>query len=378
MRRSRRLVFDVVRREGTATRADVQRLTGLSRSAVAETVADLLAGGRLVEHRPTAAPVARGRPAGVLMVVDRVGSVVGVDLGHAHVAVMVAGTAGNVLAERWSEVDVDHEPGRTFDTVERLVAECAEVAGIAPADLLGAAVGVPGPVGAMDGALRSRTILRGWGDERPARELQRRLGLPVVVGNDADMGARGELHFGAGRGLRDLLYVKASHGIGAGLVLGGRSYRGSLGLAGEIGHSRIGGATGRCRCGRDGCLETVASVEAVRCRLLRSNPLLSGAGGALADLVCDAGSRRIAADAGRALGRVLADLCNCLNPQAVLIGGELGAIGAPVIAGAREAIDRYAQPATARAVVVRRAQLGLRAELLGAAWAAVEQARLLA
>jgi predicted NBD/HSP70 family sugar kinase len=308
----------------------------------------------------------------VLVPVARAGSVVGIDIGHAHVAVVIGSTAGRVLAERWAAVDADHDPHTVFDTAQRLAAGCAEDAGIAPGDLLAAAAGVPGPVAATDGAIRSRTILPGWVGELPARELGRRLGLPVVVGNDADMGARGELRFGAARGLRDVVYVKASHGIGAGLVLGGRSYRGSLGLAGEIGHLRVAGATGRCRCGNRGCLETVASVDAVRDRLGAAD---GAAGTALSDLVAGAEGRRVVAEAGRTLGRVLADLCTSLNPQAVLIGGELGALGAPVLAGAREAIDRYAQPAAARAVTVRRAQLGLRAELLGAAWTAVQQVR---
>ncbi len=369
-RRSRQLVLDAIRRQGGATRVDVQRLTGLSRSAVADAVTDLLAARRVVEQHPDGPSVTRGRPAGVLVAVDRPGRVAGIDIGHAHVAVVVVDTAGRVRAERQAAVDVDHDPAATFDAVADLLAQCAAEAAVPVVDLLAVAAGVPGPIGASTDVIRSPTILPGWADVHPAHEISRRVGRPVLIGNDADMGARGELRFGAGRGLRDFLYIKASHGIGAGLVLGGRSYRGAVGIAGEIGHSRISGAGGRCRCGNRGCLETVVSVDVLRRRL---DPTRTS--GALPDLVVDAAARRVVAGAGRTIGRVLADLCNCLNPQAVILGGELGAVGGPVVAGVREAIDRYAQPASARAVTVVQAQLGRRAEVLGAAWAAIEQVR---
>ncbi|MGN6608005.1 MAG: ROK family protein, partial [Jatrophihabitans sp.] len=131
---------------------------------------------------------------------------------------------------------------------------------------------------------------------------------------------------------------------------------------------RVPGARARCRCGARGCLETVASIDAVYARLDR---------GAAPDLA-GAAARSVLAEAGHALGVVLAGLCNCLNPQAVVIGGELGAAGAAgdaVIAAVRTAIDTEAMPAVARAVTVLRAQLGARAELLGAVWWAIEQAQ---
>jgi predicted NBD/HSP70 family sugar kinase len=94
----------------------------------------------------------------------------------------------------------------------------------------------------------------------------------------------------------------------------------------------------------------------------------------LTELAGDEAAARVITDAGRTLGRVLADLVNCLNPAAVVLGGELGVSGAPLVAGVRESIDRYAEPASARAVDVVPAQLGLRSELFGAIAAAAQQA----
>ncbi|MCD9875689.1 ROK family protein [Streptomyces guryensis] len=214
---------------------------------------------------------------------------------------------------------------------------------------------------------------------RPADELGRRFGHPVSVANDADMGARGEHAFGAARSLDDFLYIKASHGIGAGLVLAGRTYPGSTGISGEIGHTRLQDSTNLCRCGNRGCLETVVSITEVRKQLAH---VLSSAGPetdphslpSLAEPAARPAAARVITDAGRTIGLVLADLVNCLNPAAIILGGELGAAGEPLVAGVRESVDRYAQPAGAHAVTVMASKLQQRAELLGAVATAMRQA----
>ena len=215
--------------------------------------------------------------------------------------------------------------------------------------------------------MRSPTILSGWVDIAPDAELERRIGRPVQVANDADMGARGELRFGAARGCRDFMYVKASHGIGAGLVLGGETYRGAVGVTGEIGHTQVAGAGNLCRCGNRGCLETVVSITEFRRQLAEAQvEATADDEPALTAISGDPVAARLLAETGRTLGRVLADLCNCLNPARIVLGGELGAVGEPFARGVRESIDRSAQPAVAEAVEIRTAQLGLRSELLGA------------
>jgi predicted NBD/HSP70 family sugar kinase len=189
----------------------------------------------------------------------------------------------------------------------------------------------------------------------------------VEVDNDANLGALGELWFGAARGLADVVYLKVSSGIGAGFVLDGSVYRGSTGNAGEIGHVLVRPEGAVCRCGKRGCLESVASAPAL-VELLRPThgPELTVPG--LIDLVAagDLGALRVVDDAGRAIGRVLADLCDLLNPEAIVVGGDLAVAGEPFLAAIRQVIDRRALPAAARAVDVRPAELGNRAEVLGA------------
>lgn len=376
--RTREQLLTVLGQHDTVTRADLSRLTGLSRSAVGEGVTSLLADALITEDAESTGQATRGRRAGVLSLRSATGIMVGIDFGHAHVTAAVATGAGEILAECTHELDVDGQPQQALDTAATLVRRALKKAGQQPTQVLGIAAGVPGPLDVRTQIVRAPTILSDWVGLDPAAELSRRLQHPVLVGNDADMGARGERAYGAGRGLDDFLYVKASHGIGAGIVLAGRTYRGSTGIAGEIGHTQLPGATNWCRCGSRGCLETVVSVTEVRRQL--SHVLRTGTGTTtteippLAELATDSAAARVITDAGRTIGRVLADLVNCLNPAAIILGGELGTAGAPLVDGVRESIDRYAQPASAHAVTIRTGQLGHRAELYGALATAVGQA----
>jgi predicted NBD/HSP70 family sugar kinase len=227
-------------------------------------------------------------------------------------------------------------------------------------------MGLPGPVDVRTGTVGSSVILPGWAGLRAGAELARRLELPVEVDNDANLGARAEVAYGAGRGYSDVVYVKAASGIGAGIVLGGRLHRGVTGIAGEVGHVQVRSEGDVCRCGNRGCLETIASMGALLALLRPAHGDL-GVKGLLQLLdASDFGARRVVNDAGRAIGRVLADVANTLNPEAIVVGGELSSAGAPLLDGIRESVDRYAQPGVAESVRVVPGELGERAELLGA------------
>jgi predicted NBD/HSP70 family sugar kinase len=206
--------------------------------------------------------------------------------------------------------------------------------------------------------------LSGWVGLAPAQELARRLGVPVRAENDAFLGAYGELRFGAGRGRSDFLYVKMSHGIGACPVINGQPYHGATGIAGEIGHTQLSGHSELCRCGQRGCLEAVVSVDTVRQQIAHSHPGMAVDNVPLTELD-DPLTRRILEEAGRIVGRVLADICTVLNPAAVILGGELGTAGPSLIDGVKSSIHRYVPPAVAAAAVVLPASLGVRAELTG-------------
>jgi predicted NBD/HSP70 family sugar kinase len=224
---------------------------------------------------------------------------------------------------------------------------------------------VPAPLDRRSARI-STDILRGWRDLPPGEELGRRLGVPVFADNDANLGALAELNHGTARGAVDLVYVKVASGLGAGIVLGGRLHRGSTGIAGEIGHVQVGEDGQVCRCGNRGCLETlVAAPRLIGVLQPAYDEELTTERVLELDADGDPAVRRVLNDAGRIIGRALADLCNNLNPGAIVVGGSLGTSGS-VVDGIRASIDRYAQPEVAAAVGVVPARLGDRAEITGA------------
>ena len=332
-------VVDELRRRGSASRSDLARLTGLSRTTVTAVVGDLQANGLVVEAEDGTAQAGRGRPPVMLRLDPSAGLALGVDFGHSHVRVAVADLSSTVLAE----------------------------AGVDPAHVVGAGMGVPGPFDRRTGRVSTTMLLPSWQDLSPGEELAERIGVQVEADNDANMGALGEATFGAGQGYDDLVYVKVATGIGAGLVLDGRLYRGARGIAGELGHIAVVPQGPVCMCGGRGCLQSVAATPQVLTALRAAHgPDLTLRG--MLDLVGagDAAALRVINDAGRSIGRVLADLCNHVNPSAIVVGGDLSGSDEPLLAGIRESIDRYALKGAADTVEVLPGVLGDRAEVLGA------------
>lgn len=366
--RTKEQVTALIRSGPPLTRADLGQATGLSRSAVAAVVQELLDEGVIEEDLipPGGRGSGRGRPSALLVPSAARGHVVAIDFGHNHLAVAVADAEGGVLAERWAQMDVDGQARASLDAAVEIVVELLDEAGVAVSDIRCAAAGIPAPIDAHSHEIRSMSIMSDWVGVNPQQELARRLGWRVVVANDADMGAQGELRFGAARGIRDLVYVKLGDGVGASLVLQGVPYPGADSLAGEVGHTQVSDQGDWCRCGNRGCLETVASTAFLR--TLMADAGLSPRADAypLRDAAEHPAVARFVEETGRTVGRVLADLCNWLNPRGVILGGELSTVGAPLADGVRESIRRYAQPASAQAVEVRTAELGRRSELLGA------------
>lgn len=343
-------------------------MTGLSRSAIAEGVQDLLNDRLIVEDvlEPGGKGAGRGRPSALLVATAPSGVVIGIDFGHTHVGVAVANTRGEILAEQRSRLNVDIDGRAALDAASGTASRLLGQLSLSRQDVRSVAAGIPAPLDVATNHIRSVSIMAGWGELRPAKELTDLFGREVVTYNDADLGAQGELRFGAARGLRDFVYIKASEGIGASLVLNGATYRGAAGLTGEIGHTRLNDQGLWCRCGNRGCLETVVSPTFVTERMYESGiepvsdvfPLSAAASNAVLSA--------IVTEAGRTLGRVLADLCNWLNPAAIILGGALGTAGQPLVDGVRESITRFAHQAAAETVDIKTTQLGLRSELLGA------------
>jgi predicted NBD/HSP70 family sugar kinase len=363
-------VIEMLYRHPGCSRTDLARWTGLSRATVSTLVEELGHAGVVEEHDALDAtgPRPTGRPPVALSLVPGAAFAVGLDFGHQHIRVAICDLSGELVVDDWSAAEVDHAPTESLDLAHELVRASLQSAGIEHDRLLGVGMGLAAPINKATGEIAADGILPGWHGIRPAAEMQERLGVAVELENDANVGALGEKVFGAARGVDDLIYVRVSAGIGAGLILGGRPYRGFGGVAGEIGHVLADAAGPICRCGNRGCLETVASPVAVAALLERSTGKPVSVAGLL-ELVeaDDRGARRAVADAGEAVGRALSMLVNILNPELIVVGGDLAPAGAVLLDPIKAAIERHGVPPAARAVRVTAGTLGERAEVLGAA-----------
>jgi predicted NBD/HSP70 family sugar kinase len=364
---NQRTVLGLLAGEGPMSRADLVRASGLSRTTVSSLIAELIRGGQVTETDDRARPHkgGSGRPPVVVRLSAPAGAVAGVDVGHGHVRVAVADRLGAVLAEDHALVDVDAHGAEVLDRTAAMVRSLTATGGLEAGELQAVGMCVPAPLDRRSSRIRTG-IMPGWQGLLPGEELERRLGVPVHADNDANLGALAELHQGSARGRHDVVYLKIASGVGAGLVMGGRLHRGASGIAGEIGHVQVSEDGHVCRCGNRGCVETMVSASRLL-ELLRpayGEQLTIGQVLAL-DAECDAGVRRVLSDAGRIIGRAVADLANSLNPELVVVGGTLGR-SPSMVEGLRSSIDRYAQPDTAAALDVVPGALGDRSELVGA------------
>jgi len=367
-------VLSALRAHPSPTRSWVIDETGLSRSTVAGLIRELIDEGTLAEERAADEP-GPGRPAQVLRFTNRAGLVAGLDYGHSHVRVALASTSGVIAAETSVQLDTNASAEAALRTGAGLVDQLLDEAGRRHRDLLQVGVGLPSPVDARLGRVSANNILPSWVDTDPADALNRLLDTPVVVDNDANLGARAELRAAEGAPV-NLIYVKASTGIGAGLALDGRIYRSSRGIAGELGHVQVDGAIEVCRCGSRGCLETVASLPRIIRDLRAVHPHLHD----VDDLVVlvqagDPAACRVVSDAGRLIGRTLADVCNVLAPDQVVIGGELSTTGRVFLDAIREQVERHTQPMVTTGLQVRPSTYDGRTEIVGAVDLAIHHIR---
>lgn len=359
-------VLDVLRTQGPLTRAELGTSAGLSRSTVSALLADLRRGGLVADAALPERIVTGGRPPQLVSLEAPAGLAVGVDTGRRHLRVVVADLGHRVLAEHVERLEVDERAEQTLDAATRTIDELLAGLGAGRTDVLGVGLGIPAPLDAT-GRVGSSSILPGWVGRMPADDLSDRLGVPVRTDNDANLGALAEALWGAGSACSDVVYVKAATGVGAGIVYAGQVLRGASGTAGEIGHTTVVDNGELCRCGNRGCLEMYVGGPSLVERLSHSGVATTG----VPDIVAraqagDAACVRVLTDVGDQLGLAVANLVNLLNPQAVVLGGELGLSGELVLASLRARVLRSAVPSAAACVSVVPGVLGDRAEVLGA------------
>ena len=319
----------------------------------------------------------------------------GIDIGNTNQTVALADARGELLAIERRQTD----PTRGAVGILASVIEAVDtLLGPRPARDAGLAalgVGFGGPVEMPTGVVRLSHQVPGWEGVPLKRLLEERFGVPVTVDNDANAATLGELVFGAGRGLRDMVYINIGTGIGGGLVFGGRLYRGASTSAGEVGHTIVLPGGPECTCGHRGCLEALCSGTAIgrRARELaeadpelgrRMRDLAGGDPQAIASKIAfraaaegDPGGRKVVDDTVEYLAVAVGNLLNLLNPQAVILGGGVPEVGEPLFAPLRERVRDYCMEYPYRAARILPAKNGYDAGVRGAVALALEAAGML-
>ena len=342
---------------------------------MAALTADLISAGIVKETSPADDGLGArrtGRPAQLVSIHPSAAYALGVDIGHRQTRVMLCDASGAPLWDKAVPQDVDHMPEQALEAACKMIQEALEeaLASAVPGRqrVLGIGIGIASPVDTRSGTLSSGSIMAEWHDIQPALELARRTGLPAQLINDANAGALAEHLYGAARNCTNVVYVRLSAGIGAGILSGGQLLVGAYGLAGELGHLEVAPGGRICRCGNRGCLETVASPVAIA-QLLSDSWGYTVTTDALFRLLESGndGARRAVSDAGDAVGWCVGTMVTLLDPELIVVGGELAAAGELLFDPMRRSIHRYRMPSRHQDVRVVPGRLGDSAAVRGAA-----------
>ncbi|MDD4801834.1 MAG: ROK family protein [Syntrophomonas sp.] len=264
--------------------------------------------------------------------------IIGIDIGGSKILSGILDLKGKILTCKQEPTPAAYDAGQVLDGIASTVRELMLELKAERSDILGVAAGVPGPLDYYNGIIKDPPNL-GWGEFPIRAELSKRLGMQLLLDNDANMAAQGELRFGSSKACRNLIYITVSTGIGAGIIINGQIYRGQDGGAGELGRMRMIETTGSAafQCGQD--LEALASGTALALEAKRL--VKQGRGqrilalGKMAETITareigaaarggDPEACAIIVRAGYFLGMAISNIANLFNPARIVIGGGAG------------------------------------------------------
>lgn len=318
-----KLILDTLRTSGVASRADLSRLTGLTRSTCSVICERMLMQGIIIEIGTTDST--GGRPPTLLQINNRAGAVLGLKIMEDQIAGATVDLGGNIIEKQTLPVSGSRDPELYLTQFEQFVQSLLvrhkKIYPLVP--LIGIGIGISGRV-SSEGVLMESSILK-WRNVPLRNRLEKRFKLPVHIENDVNTFAIGEKYFGSGSEYDNFLCLSVGEGIGLGIIINGNLYNGSHHGAGEIGHTRISFAdeAPQCSCGKQGCLEAFISDRA----LTEMYHKLAGSVVSVDQLInlAKAGDQLaldIFAHMGNYLGTAISSLINILDPQALILGGE--------------------------------------------------------
>lgn len=293
--------------------------------------------------------------------------VVGVDVGGTNIKLGLVQSRGKVIARTSFPTKSFTSSKTQLITVlaERINAILDEK-GLAKKDVAGVGIGLPGLIDYEKGNVRFLPNIPGWRNVPLKSILQKKLGLPVFIDNDVKIITLAEWKFGAGRGAKDMICLTLGTGVGSGLILNGRLYRGPDNAAGELGHMPLNETGPACNCGGSGCLETYIGNQRLlaRARVLMGRPITLEEMSALARRA-DPKALAFWKEVASHLGNALVGVVNLLNPQLIVVGGGVANNHRFLFKTAQEVVNRRAMPTQSAAVKIVHASLGDDAGIIG-------------
>ncbi len=365
-------IFALVRDRDAETRAELGRITGLSRSAVASRVAALTELGLVIETEDTQST--GGRPPARLSFDIDAGVVLAAAIGRSRSQLGVFTLGGELLASDTVDQEIGVGPDELMPQITKRLQVLLEDSHRTGHRILGVGLSIPGTADTDRGCSLDSPIMHGWDGVPLAPFFADTTSAPVFLDNDANAMVLAERRDNRDR-FQNALLVKASTGLGAGIVAGGALQRGSLGAAGEFGHTKTAAAAGvACRCGDSGCLEAIAGGWAL-VRALNEQGREVGHVRGVVDLAVsgDPEARRLIRDSGRHIGETLAGAVNLLNPEVLIIGGDMANAYDIFVAGLRETVYGNATALATKALTIQATTHGDLSGVIGSAALVLDQ-----
>lgn len=357
------LVLDALRQHEELSRAEIARMTGLTTGTITNIVKTLLEYG-LVEEIGSGASIGGGRKPIILKLNPEGGYAIGIELSTLGIKAILV----NLLAEPLTRLE---KPGvfryqQGLEAITEMIEILKRSLGDARAKLLGIGVSVPGWVHFSSGKIRNLPNLPGWENTYIKKDLEKIVHLPVLIDNDANLAAQGEVWFGQDKSLEQLIYILVNDGVGAGLVFHHQIYHGNGYSVGELGHISFGFGDEICQCGKTGCLDTMVAAKAIEKKYHR----ITGKKQSLEEIkqylqLGDEQARHVMMEAADTLGRGISTLINLCGPDTIILGGRVIRENRLFFEAVKEATLKYALPIMSQEVLITSSRLDEESSILG-------------
>lgn len=371
-----------IRAEGSISRASLARATGLSATTISSIASELLESGYVAETGEGKSSGGR-RPILLAFQPDQK-MVIGIDLGASHITTALTNLQGNIKVIQSKKFNASEDPEGAIEYIRQQVKTLLHHQSVGPNGVLGIGIAAPAPLEGEKLDMLSPVILPQWEGIQLVEKIEAASGLPVYIDNDANVGAIAEKWWGSGRGVSNLVYIKLGTGVGAGLIINDKIFKGTGGTAGEIGHTTINTKGPMCRCGNRGCLESYVSNLAVlaktKKRLVDYPASILKQQALTIEHLIDAAQQQdelaidIIVSAGKNLGIAIANLLNLVNPELIILGGDIVEVGELFVDAVRSTAFNRSISKAANEVTIKISEFQQDSIVVGAATLAIYHA----